>query len=145
MAPIELPSPQLQRLVDIHQLSLVDTANHDQLVAECDYLVLFFSENPAKYPESNDVAMVLPELVKAFGQGNESFDGQLQAALVAPEAEHKLATRYGFTRWPALVFLRRGQYLGVISQIHSWEDYRREIAQLLASEPTLPPIAALSV
>ena len=44
-----------------------------------------------------------------------------------------------FGTWPALVFLRRGEYLGVITQVQNWDDYLREIRYLLDSEPTRTP------
>ena len=78
------------------------------------------------------MAMILPELVKAFG-------GLFKAALVAQSAERTLQARYGFRTWPALVFLRRSEYLGVITQVQNWEDYLRGIQRLLDSEPMQAP------
>ena len=97
-----------------------------------DEVVLFFAENPRHFPESDDVAMILPELVKAF-------EGRLSVALIAPSAEHRLQARYGFSGWPSLVFLRRGDYLGVITRVRNWEDYLSEIHRLLDSEPGQAP------
>jgi hydrogenase-1 operon protein HyaE len=133
-----MPSAQIRRLTEHHHYPLLDEANLDAYVAQRDHLVLFFSENPAKFPESNDVAMILPELVKAFA-------GRLEAALIAPAAQQALQRRYGFSQWPALVFLRRGAYLGAITQMRNWDDYLREIEQLLQAEPTSPPGFAIPV
>jgi hydrogenase-1 operon protein HyaE len=38
-----------------------------------------------------------------------------------------------------LVFLRDGEYLGVITQVQNWDDYLREIQRLLDSEPVRAP------
>lgn len=100
--------------------------------------VVFFSEDPKRYPESNDVAMILPELVKAF-------EGRLQAAVVEPRARHTLQSRFGFTSWPSLVFLREGRYLGAITGVRNWRDYLHEINELLAGEPVQPPGFGLPV
>ena len=86
-------------------------------------LVLFFSGDPVKVPESNDVAVVLPELL-------QHFNGRLQAAVIT-DTNPKLQARYGFSRWPALVFMRGEKYLGTISQIQNWSDYLVEIERIL--------------
>jgi hydrogenase-1 operon protein HyaE len=119
-------------MVEQYAYPVLDEKGLDGFLADHHEVVLFFAENPKQYPESNDVAMILPELVKAF-------DGRLQAALVAPSAERKLQARYGFGTWPALVFLRDGGYLGVITQVQNWDDYLREIRQMLDSEPVRAP------
>ncbi len=133
-----MPSAQIRRLTEHHHYPLLDEANLDAYAAERDHVVLFFSENPAQFPESNDVAMILPELVKAFA-------GRLEAALIAPAAQQVLQRRYGFSQWPALVFLRRGDYLGAITQMRNWEEYLREIKRLLQAEPSSPPGFAIPV
>jgi hydrogenase-1 operon protein HyaE len=127
-----MPSPQIRRLTERHHYPVLSEATLDRFAREQESLVLFFSEDPLKFPESNDVAMVLPELIKAFA-------GRLQAALIEPNAQHRLQSRFGFNQWPALVFLRRGEYLGAITQIQNWEDYLREIDRLLQSDPVPAP------
>jgi hydrogenase-1 operon protein HyaE len=97
-----------------------------------EHSVLFFTENPAKFPESNDVAMILPELVSAFA-------GILSAAVVDKQDQGKLQMRFGFREWPALVFLRRGDYLGAITRVQDWSFYLEEIRRILSSEATTPP------
>jgi hydrogenase-1 operon protein HyaE len=133
-----MPSPQIRRLTEKHHLPVLNEENLDDYATQQENLMLFFSENPQQFPESNDVAMVLPELVKAF-------DGRLQAALIDHDAQHSLQTRYGFGQWPALVFLRRGEYLGAITQIQNWDDYLREIEQLLQADPARAPGFAIPV
>ena len=68
------------------------------------------------FPESHDVAVILPELVKAFS-------GRLQAAVIRKAIERELQARFRFTGWPSLVFLRSGEYLGVITGIKNWQEY----------------------
>lgn len=127
-----MPSAQIRRLTEVHHYPVLNEETIDDFLREHNEVVLFFSENPSQFPESNDVAMILPELVNAFA-------GRLKAAHIAPEAQHTLQRRYGFGQWPALVFLRQGEYLGVITQVQNWDDYLREIERLLQSEPTSAP------
>jgi hydrogenase-1 operon protein HyaE len=127
-----MPSPLIRNMIQQHGYPVLNEDSIDAYLDERDEVVLFFAENPRQFPESDDVAMILPELLKAFG-------GRLQAALIDRDSEHALQGRYGFGTWPALVFLRRGQYLGVITQVQNWEDYLREIGRLLASPPVKAP------
>lgn len=124
-----MPSPLINEMVEKYTYPVLDESNFEEFVESHHEVVLFFAENPKKFPESDDVAMILPELVKAF-------DDRLQAALISTKAERRLQSRYGFSTWPALVFLRDGEYLGAITQVQNWDDYLREIQQLLDSEPT---------
>lgn len=121
-------SPLLERLTGKQGWPVVDESNLDAFLAAGDYSLLFFTENPTQFPESNDVAVILPELLAAFA-------GRLQGAVVAAEAEHRLHTRYPFGEWPALVLLRGGDYLGAISRVQDWQTYLAEIERLLQAEP----------
>ena len=60
--------------------------------------VLFFAGDPNRFHDTTDVAVVFPELVKAF-------EGKLRPGVVAADAGQALQQYYGFTAWPALVFL----------------------------------------
>jgi hydrogenase-1 operon protein HyaE len=121
-----------------HGYPVLNQENIDTYLEDREQVVLFFAEDPKHFPESDDVAMILPELVKAFS-------GRLEAALVDPKAEHALQRRYGFGTWPALVFLRRGEYLGAITRVQNWDDYLREIERLLDAEPVKAPGFKVSV
>ncbi len=122
-----MPSILIEKMLERHGYPVVDTENLDDFLSRHEEVVLFFAENPKQFPESDDVAMILPELVKAF-------DGRFQPALVSRESEHALQQRYGFRTWPSLVFLRGEKFLGVISQVQNWDDYLRMIREIL--EPT---------
>lgn len=131
-------SPLLQMLVDKHGLQQITEENIDDFLAQHEYAVLFFTENPRYFPESNDVAVVLPELIQKFAN-------RFTAAMVSEEAERNLMKRYAFNKWPALVFLREGQYLGVITGIHDWNEFCNEINTLLQAEPVKPPSFSIPV
>ncbi len=105
-------SPLIQRLLEDYGYLEVDQENLEAFLTGPGVHVLFFTGDPKQYRETNDVAVVLPELVKAF-------PGKLNPGVVTREAEKTLQTRYGFRRWPALVFLRREGYLGAITGIRN--------------------------
>ena len=114
----------IERLISTCGYPLANVDNIDQLVAESEYLVLFFTNDPVRYQESNDVAVILPELQRAFQQ-------RFQVAVVDRGSEQALKARFPFNQWPALVFLRRGTQLQAISKVRDWSEYRALIEPLL--------------
>lgn len=133
-----MTSTLIDNMIKKYAWPVLGEHDFDQYVNTAGDSVVFFSEDPKRYPESNDVAMILPEIIK-------TFEGRLRAAVVDWPAQHKMQSRFGFTTWPALVFLREGRYLGVITGVRNWRDYLGEINDLLAGEPVEAPGFALPV
>jgi hydrogenase-1 operon protein HyaE len=127
-----MSSPLIENLYRDHGYPRIDRDNHDAFVNGGGVRVLFCPGDPNRYRETNDVAVVLPELDKAF-------QGLLHPGVVQPEAEQALQRTYGFTAWPALVFLRDGGYLGAITGIRDWHTYLEEIPALLDRPPGRAP------
>lgn len=126
-------SPLLQQLQSRHGLPLLDADNYDWFVYSHDSVVLFFSNDPVLFPESHDVAVILPELLKVFAD-------RLQGAVIDRSIERELQARFRFSTWPALVFLRRGEYVDAITGIKDWPEFGQEFARILASDPKPPPV-----
>ncbi|GAB3386763.1 thioredoxin domain-containing protein [Azotobacter armeniacus] len=130
--------PLIERLTTTLGYPLLDAVGVDRHVQAQPFSVLFFAGDPKRFPESLDVAVILPELVKAFAQ--------LRPALITSDAERALQERYGFAVWPTLVFLREGHYLGSLSRVLNWGEYLERIPAILAGEPEdLPCIPVLSL
>lgn len=127
-----MTSPLIEQLQTRHGYPLLDADSYDHFVYGAGTVVLFFCNDPVQFPESHDVAVILPELVKAFS-------GRLQAAIIAKPIERELQARFRFTGWPSLVFLRNGEYLGAITGIRDWQEYRQETVRILAATPSEPP------
>lgn len=127
-----MSSPLIDRLVSQHDCVLLDDEHYQAFIDAHDYIVLFCPNDPLLFPESNDVAVILPELLKAFEQ-------PLHAAVVGRSIERELQRRYRFSRWPALVFLKNGGYLGVLAGIHNWHGYLTEGSRILQSSVSEPP------
>jgi len=128
----------IENMINRYGYPVLTEKTHDDFVKEQEECVLFFTDNPARFPESNDVAMILPELVKEYG-------GRFSAAVIDQSAQRPLQARYGFNEWPTLVFLRRGQYLGHISRVQDWMDYIVMINQIVTSEPRPAPGIGIAV
>lgn len=99
--------------------------------------VLFFAGDPVRFPEALDVAVVLPELQAAAGG--------LAIGVVPPDVEDALARRYAVQRWPSLVWLRDGGYLGTTSGMKDWDDYVRELQALRQARPGPRPRPAIAI
>ena len=125
-------SSLLSSIIERHAYPVLAEADIAAFAAQHGHCVPFFAGDADRLMESNDVAVILPELVKASGGG-------LTAAVVARESERALQRKYRFSAFPALVFLRRGVYLGAISRVRDWVDYVQEISEILAREPSEPP------
>ncbi|MEB8430687.1 hydrogenase-1 expression HyaE [Cocleimonas sp. KMM 6892] len=124
------PAPLIDRLTAELKYPVLDLTNIDEFLENNEFSVLFFTEDIKRFPETNDVAVVLPELLSVFPD--------LSPAIIARNDEKKIQSLYGFRAWPALVFMRRDQYLDAITGIQDWGDYLTQIKSILTSEPKRP-------
>lgn len=127
------------RLVEQFNYPLVDADNLDAFLAQPGDAVLFCSGDALQYPEVPDVAVVLPELLASLPAG------RLRPAVVSRGLETQMQTRYGFSRWPCLVFLRDGEYVGIIPGMQDWGVYQQRIEELMAATPSRPPSIGIAV
>jgi hydrogenase-1 operon protein HyaE len=131
--------PLIERLTEDLCYPQASVENLAELIAHHEILVLFFAGNPDRFPESLDVAVILPELIN-------SYKGRLTAATVAIGDEEKLRDKYHFNQWPSLVFLRRGVHIGTISKVKDWSEYLSQINQFLETpEASTESIPTLSI
>ncbi len=130
-------TPLIDRLSDELNYPLLDLTNIDKFLAQHEHSVLFFTEDANRFAESNDVAVVLPELLQVFPD--------LVAAVIARDDEKKLQSRYGFMSWPALVFMRRDKYLDAITGIQDWGEYLEQIKKIISSETSRPKAIGIPV
>jgi hydrogenase-1 operon protein HyaE len=121
---MRMGSPLIDRLCRELGYPLLGAEAVDGFVAGALTSVLFLTGDPKKELESNDVAVILPELVAAF-------PGRLRPAVVSRAAEPELKARFGTHTVPALLFFRHGRLLGAIPRVRDWDEYRARIAALL--------------
>jgi hydrogenase-1 operon protein HyaE len=104
--------PLIQRLHDEFGYPELTVENHDEFAAPDEIGVLFFAGDPNRYKETTDVAVVLPELARAFGD-------RLRPAVVAKADEIELQKKY-------------------VSRMKNWSEYLEEISELLTAQPRQP-------
>jgi hydrogenase-1 operon protein HyaE len=117
---------------------LHEAAAFDDWSARPGAAMVVFAEDPERFKETLDLAVIVPEL-------HAASRGAFRVALLPPAASRLLAPRFGFARWPAFVMLRDGQYLGAVDGIRDWDVYVAELQRLLAAAPSRPPSVGIAV
>jgi hydrogenase-1 operon protein HyaE len=124
--------PLLERLARAPGYVVPTLEGFDAFAARSGDTLLFFADDPERIKETLDLAVILPEIANAF-------PGRFEVGVLLPAVANAVAPRYGVRRWPALVLLRDGQYVGAIEGIRDWDEYRFHVARLLEIEPSAPP------
>jgi len=132
-----MPSPLVRALRERHGLPVLDEATIDVFLAraarEPAHALILFAGDPAQRSESNDIAVILPELLKAFA-------GALRGAVVARAAEDRLKSRFHVVVAPSLVVARGAETIDVIAKVRDWSEYVARIRAALA--PDAPAMSA---
>lgn len=138
-APDTNPAPpQVMRLVSEQGADWVDASTVAAWSAGGGDRVVLLAGDAVRFPEGQDVAAVLPELLK-------SFPGRLRLAVVPRDEEDAVARRYGSQRWPTLLFFRDGQYVTAIAGMQDWDVYLKAVAAALAMPPSRAPTVGIPV
>jgi hydrogenase-1 operon protein HyaE len=127
-----LPSPLVRALHERHGLPLLDETSVDGFLAPGGHALLLFAGDPKQRMESDDVAVVLPELLKAFA-------GRFRGAVIALAAEARLKARFQVVMAPSVVVVRGGDVLDVITKIRDWSEYVTRLSAALAPDAAALP------
>lgn len=119
-----MPSPLIEKLISEHGYPLIGAANLEDFIGGDETSVLFLTGDPAKNLETDDVAVILPELARAFGH-------RFKPGVVDRSIEKHVRERFDVWPVPSLLFVRRGQLVGAIPKVRDWEDYLTEIKRIL--------------
>lgn len=129
-----MSAPLIEKLISEHGYPEVSLTNHDEFIARPGMNVLFFPGDTKTVRDATDVAVVLPELTA-------TFEGRLSPGVVTDVFGDgkEMKRHYGFKEYPALVFVRSGDYVGTITRIQDWGYYIEKISALFAAPPRRPP------
>jgi len=129
---------ELSQRLQSRGFAALDETSVDAFVDAPGTALLLFADDPRRGGETWDVAVVLPEALRAVA-------APLRAGFLLPEAGRRLQPRYGFTRWPAAVFLRDGAYVGAIEGMRDWSEYQSEVAQMLLRPSSRAPTLGVAI
>ena len=133
-----LVSPLIDRLVSTHGATWLTADNVADWAAGGGDRVILLAGDPVRFPEALDLAVVLPELRQHFAQ-------RFAIGFATREHEDAIAKRYGSIRWPALVFVRDGQYVTVLSGMLDWQVYVERVGEALAMPASRAPTIGIPV
>ena len=133
MTSLAAEPPLVTRLVDLHGAARLDEAGLKAFLEQPGEAALFFTDDPVRFREVPDVAVVLPEL-------SRSALRPFRIGVLPPPLANAQASRYAVRRWPALVFLRGGEWLGNVEGLRDWTEYLAAVNELLAG--TTRPLPA---
>jgi hydrogenase-1 operon protein HyaE len=137
-ADILMAYPLVEQMFSRHGCTQVKADDIDTFLARPGHALLVFTEDPMRFKETLDLAVIVPQLQQAF-------PGRFTTGVLLPEAARQVQRRYGFNRWPALVMLKDGQYVGVIDGLRNWDEYLAEMQALLSAAPSRPPTVGIPV
>jgi len=137
-APMPAAPPLVQRLVRDCGADWVDEHSVADWAAAGGDRVLLLAGDPVQFPEGLDVAVVLPELQRSLGL-------PLRMGAVPRASEDAVARRYGSQRWPSLIFLREGGYVGAIAGMHDWDVFQQQVREMLARPVSRAPGVGIPV
>jgi hydrogenase-1 operon protein HyaE len=130
--------PLIAQLFAKHGFARLDAEGLAAFADAPGHALVLFTEDPVRYKETLDLAVIVPELARAF-------PGRFRVGVLLPDAARVVHVRYGFRRWPAFVVLKDGAYVGAIDGLRNWDEYLTELAALLVAPPSRPPSVGIAV
>jgi hydrogenase-1 operon protein HyaE len=126
LAKPRLPLPPLvDVLTEVHGYLRLDHADDRPWLADpTKSWVVFLPGHGKGNAETADIAVILPELVRALHP-------HLTPAVAGEAAERAILSLTGMMSLPALVFLRGDRLLGSIPRVRDWDDYLQRIGEIL--------------
>lgn len=130
----------ISRLLAKEGAERLDESTFEAFVAAPGEAALFFTEDPMRFREVTDLAVILPEL-------REAAPRRFRIGVLPPVLANARAATFGVRRWPAVVFVRAGEWLGNIEGLRDWSEYLA-LASGLLEGPAQPlprkviPVAA---
>ncbi len=118
------------RMVQKHGFSRVHRSSD---VFPSGLVALLLTDDPQRNLEVLDACVILPEALKPLGDS-------IARCVAGAELAAELLARYGVARAPAVVFLRDGEFVGVLQGIRDWSEYQAEVARLLNGPAQPKPI-----
>lgn len=120
--------PVFARLTKEDGFEWVDETSFDDFVAAEGFKMAIFAEDPNAKRVTLDIAVIAPELKKAFV-------GTLSKTVFTTfQKSRALASHYGITGLPAVALFRDNVYLGAVEGLKDWNTYCAELSEIILRE-----------
>ena len=108
----------------------IDADSFEAFLKKDGLSLILFVDDPNRMKETMDAIVIAPELAKSC---------QLikNKAVVCPPHARK--------RWPAMVFVRDGAYLGAVDGLRLWSQLVAEVDEIIQRSPSFPPSIGIPV
>ncbi|MCG5031421.1 hydrogenase expression protein HyaE [Mesosutterella sp. OilRF-GAM-744-9] len=120
--------PVFQRLWGAEGFTRVTEENLGAFASQKGLVLAVFADNPTTFKESIDIAVIAPEIGRAFGA---YLSGR---GFTDPRVGRAIASRYGLTRLPAVGFFRDGEFLGALQGLKGWSEYIQGLTEIGARQ-----------
>ncbi len=130
--------PIFTRMVEEDGFERIDPDTYEAFLKKPGLSMILFIEDPNRMKETMDGLVIAPEIAKAC----KLIENK---AVVCPPHARKLSQIYGFKRWPALVFVRDGAYLGAVDGLRLWSELIKEIDEIIQRSPSFPPSIGIPI
>lgn len=131
-------SALLARLSSDHGIVTLDADSVEPFAQAAGDSLTLLVDDVVRTPEVWDVAVVLPEVLK-------SVTRPLRVGVADLSASRELSARYGVTRFPAMLFRRDGDYVGLVEGMLDWGYLVSAIERKLGEPTQRPPSIGIPV
>jgi len=120
--------PLFSRLFHQEGFSWIDEDEVEAFLHTPGFKMVIFAEDPNAKRVTVDIAVIAPELKKAFA-------GILVKTVFARfDKARAIASRWGITGLPAVALFRDDVYLGATQGLKDWNTYCRELSEIVVRE-----------
>ena len=130
--------PIFKKMTEECGFEQIDSDSFEAFLKKDGLSLILFVDDPNRMKETMDAIVIAPELAKSC---------QLikNKAVICPPQARKLSAIYGFKRWPAMVFVRDGAYLGAVDGLRLWSQLVAEVDEIIQRSPSFPPSIGIPV
>ncbi|WP_167730171.1 hydrogenase-1 expression HyaE [Terasakiella sp. SH-1] len=118
-------SPLLESIIERDAIPVVDETGLEAFCVDNELVVLMVTGDYKRVSTANDLAVILPELVK-------TYQGQFKPCISQRETEAAFQAKFNFVLLPTLVFLKGEDMLGTISGIMEWSEFITKTNEIVA-------------
>ncbi|MDV6330614.1 hypothetical protein [Asticcacaulis sp. 201] len=119
-----MSSPLIEQLITRHGCARLDAAGLDAFISAPGVGALVVTGDPATNLESDDLAVIVPELMK-------TFPGAFRTGVVDRDLEKEVRHRFDVWATPALIFVESGRMLAALPKVRDWNEYLVEMRRML--------------
>ena len=129
--------PIFKRLFGEAGFTRVDEETIDEFLKTDGLKMVVFADDPNDRKTTLDIAVIAPEIKKAFG---EVFS---RCSCADFTQARSLAARWGLRSMPAVAIFRDSEFLGAVQGLKPWDEYISLLTEIAASQKAAPRTIAI--